>query len=85
MEGNIVCLCGSGTMGCHGAKHGSPYTDDEGHRWTTAEVMTSIGSTLLAHRPDVIEYVLRRLGVEAGKEFLERVYYIEEGELGFYH
>lgn len=38
---NIVPLCGSGTTGCHGAFHGSPYTF-AGRRFDAKAVRTSI-------------------------------------------
>lgn len=31
VEGNLMVLCGNGTLGCHGALHGNPYTLTRGH------------------------------------------------------
>lgn len=70
---NLVMICGTGTTGCHGAVHGSPYTH-AGKRWVAAEVNAAIGRTLLRRRPDTVEYVLTRLGWSAGREFLRRTY-----------
>lgn len=72
---NIVLLCGSGSFGCHGAVHGSPYQDGS-RRWTTMEVRAAIGEHVLAQRPDVIEYVLTKLGWTAGREYLATAYYL---------
>ena len=83
----IVSLCGSGTSRCHGAFHGSPYVVQTGNWVLDVErrdaewVARHIGRTLLAERPDVIEYLHRRLGRNKARWFLERTYYIEEVEL----
>lgn len=71
---NTVNLCGSGTMGCHGAYHGSPYVDEHGVRWTQAVVAGAIGDTLKLRRTDVIGYVLGKLGNVAGSMYLKRNY-----------
>lgn len=74
VPGNFLAICGSGTMGCHGAIHGSPYTDSRGRYWTTEDVAIRLGSAIAA-RTDIIEYVLDKLGEEAGFEFLLRTYH----------
>lgn len=73
---NLLAMCGSGTTGCHGAFHGSPYTDDRGRRWTTADVQAAVGRTISA-RPATLSYVLGKLGDQAGREFLRRRYLLE--------
>lgn len=72
---NIVCLCGSGTSGCHGAFHGSPFITG-GVRRDKRWVRERIGHTLERQRPDTIAYVLRKLGPVAGADYLRRIYYI---------
>lgn len=74
--GNIVVLCGSGTSGCHGAHHGNPYVVD-GARRDAAWVNRRVGRTLVERRPDVVWYVLGKLGETPGREFLFRHYFIE--------
>lgn len=94
VDANIVCLCGSGTMRCHGAHHGSPYTESlfrvlrRSARAIKTECYTErrdaewvnrrVGQHLLEHRRDVIDYVLGKLGEVAGADYLRRVYYIED-------
>jgi hypothetical protein len=83
---NIVGLCGSGTTGCHGAWHGSPYVVQVGNWVLDVErrdrewVARRVGRYLLAHRHDTIRYVLAKLGTVAGAAYLERVYYIDPAE-----
>lgn len=85
---NIVGLCGHGTAGCHGAKHGNSYewrpqdAQIEGYGWVRERrdaswVARHVGLTLCRERQDVIWYVLGKLGVEPGLEFLKRHYLIE--------
>lgn len=74
---NLVMVCGSGSSRCHGALHGAAYVDADGKRWTSAEARRSLGVWLLAHRPDVIAYVLGKFGDEAGRSWLERRYLVE--------
>lgn len=86
---NFVGICGSGTTGCHGAFHGSPYVV-EVYLWDGDPLDSSvlqrrdaewvgkqIGVYIDQERPDVIEYVLRRLGDGPGREFLRRFYFME--------
>lgn len=90
VPGNLLGLCGSGTMGCHGAHHGNPYVVhiapdarsmtqfvpfDE--RRDAAWVNRRIGSHIRISRPDVIEYVLGKLGDIPGREYLRTHYMIE--------
>lgn len=88
VEENIVVLCGSGTSGCHGAHHGSPYvvpvattplvpppspiTVRRDAEWVNRKV----GEHLYYARPDVIEYILGKLGEERGTVFLQDTYYL---------
>lgn len=88
---NIVGLCGSGTTGCHGAHHGSPYVvtlvrlNEEApggaelydERRDAEWVNRRVGRCLIEHRPDTIEYVLDKLGGIPGGWFLMTTYYIE--------
>lgn len=80
VTGNLLLLCGSGTMGCHGALHGNPYlvrsrgtVERRDGEW----VRRRVGETIRSRRPDVVEYVTSKLGVESGIEYLRRVYYTE--------
>jgi hypothetical protein len=81
VPGNLLVVCGTGTTGCHGAYHGSPYVVEAG-RGASAErrdsewVRRRIGDTIRRDRPDVVEYVLGKLGDSAGRAFLERDYYL---------
>lgn len=52
---NIVSLCGSGTMGCHGAFHGNPYTTEHGQRITPTIARARILARLLKDRPRLRE------------------------------
>lgn len=57
---NIIALCGSGTMGCHGAFHGNPYTTAAGERITPTLVRARIVGRLDRDRPrlrDVWDYL----------------------------
>lgn len=86
---NVVGLCGTGTGLCHGAFHGNPYSvplcvGAEGKlgqyvRRDREWVCRRIGQHLLDRRPDVIKYVLWKLGPGPGpgRAFLSRVYYLE--------
>lgn len=73
---NLLVICGSGTMLCHGAFHGSPYVDDDGLRWTQADVALALGIAI-AERDDILPYVYLKLGEDPGREFLRRNYYME--------
>lgn len=86
---NIVLLCGSGTMRCHGAWHGSPYVVsvrstfpfEEGRiveaRRDAEWVGRRIGVYIEENRPDTVAYVLGKLGDIPGREYLRRHYYLE--------
>jgi hypothetical protein len=76
VDANLLPVCGSGTMGCHGAFHGSPYVDGRGRRWTQADVARRLGLAI-ADRRDILSYVLGKLGDQAGREFLRRRYHLE--------
>lgn len=82
VAGNLLLLCGSGTMGCHGAWHGNPYLvrrRGEVERRDAEWVRRRVGETIRSSRPDVVEYVRSKLGAEAGDEYLRRAYRMEEG------
>lgn len=74
---NLIVVCGSGTSGCHGALHGSPYTDRSGRRWTQEDVEQAIGAAIGSGRPDTVRYVIGKLGDTAGREYLRRRYHLE--------
>lgn len=80
VEENLLPLCGSGTMGCHGAKHGIPYTDRRGHRWTPEEARARMGDAIL-DRPGMILYVLDKLGYDAGLDHLARRFSLDEASV----
>lgn len=60
---NLIGLCGSGTTGHHGLVEAYDL-----------DTRNDIGSWLLSERPDIIDYVKRRLGDEEGAAWLERKY-----------
>jgi hypothetical protein len=62
---NGIAVCGSGTTGCHGDYHrGDP------------EVKRLLGAAIL-RRPRKLGYLSGKLGEEAAREFLRRVYMTE--------
>lgn len=63
---NIVPLCGDGTRGCHGLIE----NEDRAAR-------RMLGRWLQHHRPDVIRYVLDKLGDDAGRDWMRRRLYLE--------
>jgi len=84
VPGNLLLICGSGTMRCHGAFHGSPYEatisyiqNDQAklvERRDREWVARRIGLKILK-RPDIVDYVSDKLGDGPGREYLRRVYY----------
>lgn len=60
---NLLLLCGSGTMGCHGAFHGNPYVVEVGEKTIFAggPVPTAVEVRPLVERRDA-EWVARRIG-----------------------
>ena len=58
---NIVPACGSGTTGCHG-------------RWENEDerALRQLGRHIRRRRPDVIGYVLWKLGETPGRDWLRR-------------
>jgi hypothetical protein len=75
VEANLIPICGSGSNLCHGALHGTPYTDLRGRRWTGEDVRRGIGRYLAV---DELRYVITKLGSEdAAAEFLRRHYFLE--------
>lgn len=70
---NGLPLCGTGTTGCHGAEHGSPYVDAAGRRWETDEVKRAIGRAILS-RPATFAYVRGRLGPTGARRLLSTHY-----------
>lgn len=77
---NGIPLCGSGTTGCHGAEHGSPYVDGDGYRWTVEEVKRAIGLAILG-RPKTLLYLERKLGRRRARYFLVRRYRLRVDEV----
>lgn len=84
---NLITLCGNGTTGCHGAEHGNAYVvkipnglpNPLVERRDADWVNERIGRYLADRRPDVIVYVLGKLGDEAGRAYLERRYRLRLG------
>lgn len=75
----ILSLCGTGAQGCHGALHGSP--EVVGNERHDAEwVARRIGERLDRDRPDVVAYVLGKMGVVAGLDFLRRKFFYNSEE-----
>lgn len=72
-ESNIIPVCGSGSMGCHGSLHGNPYVSRFGRRWEARDVRLAIG---LALRPDEHSYVVQTLGWMPAASFLARNYHV---------
>lgn len=77
VDGNLVLVCGHGTMGCHGAIHGNPYVRN-GRRWTREGVRRRIYEHIMRCRPDIVAYVNEKLGGPVqGAEYLRLRYYGE--------
>jgi len=51
VRSNLAWLCGTGSSGCHGAVHGSPYVDEDGERWDAARVRNALTRTAPKGRP----------------------------------
>lgn len=63
VRGNLVMLCGHGTIGCHAFVESS-----------SSEHLGMLGLYVVQHRPDVIEYLDWRMGgLAAAQEWLQRV------------
>jgi hypothetical protein len=75
---NLIPLCGSGSTGCHGALHGTPYTDASGRRWEARDVRAAIG---LGIRPGEYVALVRRIREAPAQERLRR-FYLVDAELG---
>jgi hypothetical protein len=65
LEENIVALCGSGTTGCHGKLENEDAT-----------TRVRLGVHLIRERPDVLEYLDRKLGEVPAREWLSRRLYV---------
>lgn len=80
---NCLVVCGDGTKGCHGAYHGTPYEveivsalrADPVERRDAEWVRSRLGLAI-EQRPDIVEYVLGKLGDGPGRYFLETHYYL---------
>lgn len=74
IEANLIFLC----PGCHGAYHGNPYRGAFGAYFTAGTVQSAIGR-YLQHEAgdDARNYILRKLGAEAGALFLEQQFGVE--------
>lgn len=87
LPGNIMGLCGTGTMRCHGAMHGSPYLEKVTDTRTSAGVWEErrdqawvaerIGRDMINNRLDVIDYVVWKLGEVSGWDYLKRTYLLD--------
>jgi hypothetical protein len=62
---NFLALCGDGVAGCHGAAH---HADPV--------VLAQIGEAIAA-RPDIIAFVLERLGADRGLDYFRRRYSLD--------
>lgn len=85
---NVLLLCGSGTTGCHGAWHGSPYTVTHHvriHPWCGVPeplkerrdadwVAGRLGVRIATSRADTLAYLIEKLGRVPAQEFLLRNY-----------
>jgi len=77
VPGNLLAICGTGSMRCHGAIHGGPYiVEHTGQRRDQEWVARRLGEAIL-NRPDVVAYVLGKLGEQPGREYLRRFYYVD--------
>lgn len=93
LPGNFAGICGSGTMGCHGAHHGNPYTTRvyraysvtgqkaQTERRDAEWVNRRIGEHIRLHRSDTIGYLVGKLGHDAGLDYLRRVYYLDPSSI----
>lgn len=61
VDANLVCLCGSGTSGCHGDIH---------HKRVAA--LGHLGLHIRKRRPDTVRYILDKLGDEKGRDWFMR-------------
>jgi len=90
VAGNLLLLCGSGTTGCHGALHGSPYVitrqvvqdyirvlGEVEERRDADWVAERLGLHIVNWRPDILTYVYGKLGREAGAAYLVRRYLLD--------
>lgn len=64
---NLLVLCGDGVAGCHGRYHNGD-----------AQVLSLISAAIEA-RPDIAQYILDRLGVGPGRDYLFRRYLVVVG------
>lgn len=73
VRGNLVMLCGHGTIGCHGdIEHHDPERKGE------------LGLYIVVARPDTIEHLDWRLGsLEAVGEWLQRVLGVPSSRMAF--
>lgn len=76
---NIVTLCGHGTAGCHGAKHGSPYevrvrSDDQPPPMIPGDAPRPMPDTWVERR--TAEWVAERVGKTLLKERRDVLWYV---------
>lgn len=65
VDANLVTCSGSGTTGCHGLLENND-----------VEARRLLGEHLVLERPDVIDYVVEKLGEVAGNDWLRRRLFI---------
>jgi hypothetical protein len=85
---NLLLLCGTGTSGCHGAWHGSPYVhyyqpwgkgaEPVAERRDKPWVAVRIGNFIERWSPDTAIYVVEKLGIAPAIVFLWNEYRIKE-------
>lgn len=80
VEDNLIPICGSGSTGCHGAIHGTPYTHPTGGRRIAQDVRRDIGLTL---RMTEVECLVERLGEAHALDHLLRLYHVHVDLLPF--
>lgn len=73
-EDNLIPVCGSGSHGCHGALHGSPYMTPGGRRWEAQDVRRAIGMRIT---PAELAYLVERLSEAQAEDHLRRNYHVE--------
>ncbi len=78
---NGLAVCGTGTTGCHGARHGSPYVDATGRRWTPEEVKRRLGEAIVTDH-DRLLYLYEKLGVDPARAYIAREYGFDSWQTG---
>lgn len=72
---NLIGLCGSGSSGCHGARHGTPYRGDFGRYVTPQAVRESLARFLRSEAGDDARwYLTSKLGLAESRAWVERAF-----------